>query len=148
MLVLYFCILLEGVSVSAFIFYSTNLEIEPPAFESTDRARQSSPKGTDVVSSMNIYVTYAVRGSDHSRREIAYIIKNLLEEREIRKSEDTNDPLLQSDLRKVVYGYTEDNSAHARTRKKQTKNERESYLASLERVVARLRFDGLPSQIG
>jgi hypothetical protein len=144
-LVLYFCILLEGVSISALMLYSRN-SVEKSS-TADNELKPGSLKGTDVVSSMNVYVTYAVRGSTHSRREIAYIIRNLLDENRSSALRDQNDdPQLPSDLKRVVYDYTEDNaSGKAFQRKKETKSEREAYLTSLERVVMKLRADNFTS---
>lgn len=105
----------------------------------------SEPKGSDVVSAMNIYVTYAGRGSDHSRREIGFIIKNLVEDRKARKGDDddlSNDRVFQADLKNVMTRYTsgyEIQISHKGRNRRESRKEREAYLTSLERVVMKLR---------
>jgi len=90
---------------------------------------------------MDLYVTYAARGSSHSRREIAFIIKNLLNDRQSRRRSGwaEDDPVFRSDLSRVVTRYIEETSASREREKKETRKEREAYLASLERLVAKLR---------
>jgi len=137
-LLLYFCILVEGISVSALVLYSRD---SPPSelYSRNSTETEKVPRGTDVVSSMDIYVTYAVRGSSHSRREIAFIIKNLLNDRQLRReSRENNDPRFQSDLNAILR-YLDESAP--KEGKKESRKEREAYLASLERVVAKLRAD-------
>jgi len=131
---LYICILLEGISLSAFIMYSRPEDEESFA---SDRRGGDGGKGNDVVNSMNVYVKYASRGSDHSRREIAYVIKNVMEENTTKKHRDlSNDRLFQSDLERVVTPFTSDGNQTLErkqsraSKRKVSRQEREAYLTS------------------
>ena len=104
---LYICILLEGISLSVFIMYS-RFEDEDP-FPTDSHRSYDGGKGNDVVNSMNVYVKYASRGSDHSRREMTHVIKNVMEDSASKKYRDlSNDRLFQSDLERVVIPFTPD----------------------------------------
>ncbi len=137
---LYLCIFLEGVSISALVIYSRSEPADDFPSNFTD-PRSEFPTVTDVVTSMNIYVTYAEKGSEHSRRELAYIIRNLLEDRQSRKADGfVSDAAFQSDLKRVMLRYTVEDEADrgGKKRKKESRHEREAYLTSLERVVKKL----------
>ena len=142
-LTLYLSIFLEGISICAFAIYSRSSKEDDFAkkLNRQDQTKMPSSKGSDVVSSMNMYVTYAGRGSIHSRREIAFIIRNVAEDRHsIKLKEFENDPTFQADCDQVVNryvrGYDEENK---RNRRKETKREKDAYLTSLERIVVKLR---------
>ena len=139
-LLLYLSIILEAVFVSAFAVYSRHPGVDSgPDFLN----RAEAPRGTDIVSSMNLYVTYAARGSDHSRREIAFTIRDLLEDLKSSKLEDlSKDEKFQSDLNRVVYPYLGELAKEQRKKKKGSRQESEAYLSSLERIVSRLRGEG------
>jgi len=136
-LLLYLCIFLEGISLSVFVFSSRGgHEDKSPEFQ--DGAQ---PKGADVVSNMQNYVSFAARGSAHSRREIGFIIKNLLEDRRYKNREElASDKEFQHDLERIVFGFT-DRHEKEKTSKKESKQEREAYVSSLERVIQKLRND-------
>jgi hypothetical protein len=137
-LALYLCIFLEGISISAFVIYSRSSG-KDAASSVNESARPSSPKGTDVVSSMNVYLSYAEKGSSHSRREIALIIRNLLNDSQARKREELDkDPFFQADLNKVVFRYTDHYETVRNSGARYSRGEREAYLNSLERVILRL----------
>jgi len=140
---LYVCILLEGISVSIFIMYSRSEEGD--SFPIEPQKGGEGGKGNDVVNSMNIYVKYASRGSEHSRREIAHVIRNVVEGNASKKHGDlSNDRLFQSDLERVVTPFTPDRNQTSgkqfgkAPRGKVSKREREAYLTSLERIVQKL----------
>jgi hypothetical protein len=137
---LYVCILLEGISLSVFIMYSRP-EVEDP-FPKDPHRDHDAGKGNDVVNSMNIYVKYASRGSDHSRREIAHVIKNVMEDDASRKYRElSNNRVFQSDLERVVIPFTSGGAQTLGRRASKTRvsrQEREAYLTSLERIVQKL----------
>jgi len=140
---LYVCILLEGISLSAFLMYSRPEDED--SFAPDRQKGGDGGKGNDVVNSMNVYVKYASRGSDHSRREIAYVIKNVMEEKTTKKHRDlSNDRLFQSDLERVVIPFTSDGNQTLERKqsrafkRKVSRQEREAYLTSLERIVKKL----------
>jgi hypothetical protein len=134
-LLLYGCIFLEGLSISFFVLSFR--------INQRDRAPEQAtevPRGMDVVSNMRTYVSFASKGSDHSRREIAYLVRNLLWDDHIKKKlELGEDKDLQSDLHKVVYRYTDSRESRDPA-KKETKLEREAYVNSLERVLRKLQI--------
>jgi hypothetical protein len=142
---LYVCIVLEGISLSVYIMYS--MPDNQESFSADRRTDEDSGKGNDVVNSMNVYVKYASRGSDHSRREIAHVIKNIMEENTTKKHRDlSSDRLFQSDLERVVIPFTSDGNQTSERRqsgrtskRKVSRQEREAYLTSLERIVQKLR---------
>ena len=137
---LYVCILLEGISLSVFIMYSRPEEEEP--FPKDSRRDHDVGKGNDVVNSMNIYLKYASRGSDHSRREIAHVIKNVMEDNASKRYwELSNDRLFQSDLERVVIPFTFGGAqtlGRRAPKSRASRQEREAYLTSLERIVQKL----------
>jgi hypothetical protein len=134
-LLLYLSIFLEGISLSVFVF-SSAIGHEGRSHELQD---WTTPKGADVVSNMQGYVSFAARGSEHSRREIGFIIKNLLEDGHYgNKEELEQDTQFQSDLERIVLRYTERHEKE-RTSKKESKQEREAYVNSLERIIQKLR---------
>jgi len=141
---LYACILFEGISLTLLIL-SSNRDSPTINFESSSESGRfpGTAAGTDIVSSLNIYVKYATRGSNHSRREIAYILKNIIsyrKEKALSVNDDTG--AIQQDIQKVVDYYTSDVSREdsrkstpfSRSRKF-SRQEREAYLASLERII-------------
>ena len=136
---LYVCILLEGISLSVFVMYS---KPEEDPFPKDSHRDHEGVKGNDVVNSMNIYVKYASRGSDHSRREIAHVIKNVMEDDASKKYRElSNDRLFQSDLERVVIPFTSGGAQTLGRRAPKTRvsrQEREAYLTSLERIVRKL----------
>lgn len=140
-LVLYFCILLDGISISALVLYSINRRTDSlTEFENIQAQQvQRSPRGADVVSSMDVYVTYAVRGSAHSRREVAFVIRNILAGAKGRKVEalEARDPAFASDMRNVVYRYLDESAS--RENRRESRGEREAYVSSLERVISKIR---------
>jgi hypothetical protein len=134
-LLLYACILLEGISIAVYVWASRNdLEDRP-----TDpNAERVEPRGTDVVSNMRVYVTFAAKGSEHSRREIAFILRNLIEEGRLgEKALLPNDSGFQADLQRVISRYVgtyeEENPV-----KNTSREEREAYVSSLERIIQKL----------
>ncbi len=139
-LALYLCIFLEGISICAFLIYSrSERENESDEKKILISTKQPPPKGSDVVSSMNLYVTYAGRGSSHSRREIAFTIKSVMGARLSRGMDELdNDPIFRSDLDRVVDRYVGGNDVDWKNRQKESQKEREAYLTSLERIVQRL----------
>ena len=139
-LALYLCIFLEGVSICAFLIYSHGIGDEGPDENGILASqRQPPPRGSDVVSSMNLYVMYAGRGSSHSRREIAFMIKNVVGAKQSgRMDEFDYGPFFRSDLDLVVNRYTDGNDAQWKNRHRESKKEREAYLTSLERIVQKL----------
>jgi hypothetical protein len=142
-LTMYLCILLEGISVSALVYYSRSSEYQPSVQFDESKNPPGSPKGKDVVSSMDTYVSYAVRGSVHSRREIAFILKNILSGTAGKNELSTeSDQTLQSDLNRVVYRYLDD-SINKSSNTRQSRMEREAYLRSLERVISKIRTEML-----
>jgi hypothetical protein len=137
-LLLYLCILVEGISLSAFAMSSRRDHLDEDAKLPDNRAE---PRGMDVVSNMNTYVSFAVKGSEHSRREIAFIIKNLLDDGRHRKKVDQEaDPISQADLQSVVSRYT-DYYEKEKPAKKESRNEREAYVSSLERIIRKLQSE-------
>jgi len=149
---LYVCLLFAGVSLAVFIMYSTPTWETDSSLEFFDHNRPT-PKGSDVVSSLNVYVKFASRGSGHSRREIAYVIRNILANRNAsRKLDDSQlSRQLAEDLDKVVYPYTSDSLRNSKIAKvenlgfkaKTSREEKEAYLTSLERIVRILRNQGV-----
>jgi hypothetical protein len=140
-LLLYLCILLEGISLSAFVMSS---RIDHQDEEAKLPDNRPEPRGTDVVSNMHTYVSFAVKGSEHSRREIAFIIKNLLEDERYRKKVDLEDSaIFQADLQRVVFHYT-DYDEKEKPAEKESRNEREAYVSSLERIVQKLQSESMP----
>jgi len=139
---LYICILLEGISASIFMMYSRPEDGD--SFPVDHQKGGEGGKGNDVVNSMNIYVKYASRGSEHSRREIAHVIRNVVEGNISKKYLDlSNDRQFQSDLRAVAPFTSEEDQTSGKRfgrapRKKVSKREREAYLTSLERIVQKL----------
>ncbi len=137
-LLLYLCILLEAISLSAFAMSSSRDHQDEGTKLPEERAE---PKGADVVSNMQTYVSYAVKGSEHSRREVAFIIKNLLDDVRYRKKVDLkDDATLQADLQRVVFRYT-DHYEKEKPAKKESRNEREAYVSSLERIIQKFQSE-------
>jgi hypothetical protein len=135
---LYLCIILGGVSISTLVVTSRHGGSESGLSQSLED-QQSAPKGMDIVSNMNVYVTFASRGSEHSRRELAFIIRNCLEDSKSWKpAEFASDPQFRADMERVVLRYTNSNWKE-RFGKKESRSERDAYLSSLERIVQRLR---------
>ncbi|MDA4129577.1 MAG: hypothetical protein OK457_02290 [Thaumarchaeota archaeon] len=144
---LYVCLLFAGVSIAVFILYSTSpWESKDPRDDST-LTEQRHSKGNDVVSSLNVYVKFASRGSGHSRREIAYILRNILANQNmLRKPTDINTrQMLEKDWENIVHRYIPDNSripidpVNLGFKTKASRQEREAYLASLERIIDSFR---------
>jgi len=136
---LYFCILLESLSICAFVYYSRASGNDQSARESTRTVRSGSSVGMDLVSSMKVYVTYAEKGSSHSRREIAFIVRNILKDLPSEKREPLEaDPDFQADVRKVVWKYTDDYERVRNRGRGVSRQEREAYLSCLERVIRKL----------
>ena len=137
---LYVCILLEGISLSVFIMYSRPEDEDP--FPKDPHRDPDGGKGNDVVNSMNIYVKYASRGSDHSRREIAHVIKNVMEDDASKKYRElSNDRLFQSGSgasRNTIYFWRAQTLGRRAPKTRVSRQEREAYLTSLERIVQKL----------
>ena len=136
---LYGCIVLEGISVSVFMMYSKS--DAGYSFDDVVKKGKSGGKGNDIVDSMNVYVKYASRGSDHSRREIARTIKNVLESDASKKYGNlSTDRVFLSDLESIVNPFVNIGKVPEK-RKRRTKMSRrdsEAYLTSLERIVQKL----------
>ncbi len=134
-LLLYACVLLEGISLSAYVWSSRSY----PEIESTRLNEEPpEPKGLDVVSNMRVYVSFAVKGSEHSRREIAYTIRNLVEDG--KRTDLAQDRAFQADLQRVVWQYIgpfEKDKPTARA----SRQEREAYVSSLERIIQKLESE-------
>ncbi|HYB04700.1 MAG TPA: hypothetical protein VED17_09570 [Nitrososphaerales archaeon] len=134
-LLLYLCILMEAISLSAFAMSSGRDHQDREAKLPEDRPES---RGTDVVSNMHTYISFAAKGSEHSRREIAFVIKNLLEDGRYRKKMNLeDDAAFQSDLQRAVFRYT-DYYEKEKPVKKESREERETYVSSLERIVQKL----------
>ena len=134
-LLLYACILLEGFSIAAYVWASRN-DLEDKLTDPNEK--RVEPRGTDVVSNMRVYVTFAAKGSEHSRREIAFILRNLIEEGRLgEKAQLANDPAFQADLRGVIFRYTGDYEKE-NPMNKTSRQEREAYVSSLERIIQKL----------
>jgi len=134
-LLLYACILLEGISIAAYVWASRN-SLENKLTDPNEE--RVEPRGTDVVSNMRVYVTFAAKGSEHSRREIAFILRNLIEEGRLGdRARLANDTSFQADLQRVVFlyvgTYEKENPV-----KNTSRQEREAYVSSLERIIQKL----------
>jgi hypothetical protein len=135
-LALYLCILLEGISITAYVITSRD---KASINSSETRKSMSGTSGTDIVDSMNVYVTYAEKGSSHSRRELAFIIRNLIRNKESRGKTDFEiDQVFQSDLNRVVTRYTDDYEKVRYSSARESRTEREAYVKSLERLISKL----------
>ena len=138
---LYLCLLFAGLSLAVFIMYSLP-DWRTVSFMESGGVIEAGSKGTDIVSSLNVYVKFASQGSGHSRREIAYMLKNIITNRNA--SRKLNDAAanrqFEEDMNRIVYPYLTDNMGNTRAKNlgfgtKASREERDSYLASLERVV-------------
>jgi hypothetical protein len=144
---LYVCLLFAGVSIAVFILYSTSTWESKDHLADSNLTEQRHSKGNDVVSSLNVYVKFASRGSGHSRREIAYILRNIIANQNVlRKPTDVNTrQLLEKDWEKIVFRYTPDNSRMPKDsenlgfKTNASRQEREAYLMSLERIIDSFR---------
>ncbi len=145
-LALYLCLLFAGLSLAVYILYSV-----PPRdlnfFADNSNDYEASSKGTDVVSSLNVYVKFASRGSAHSRREIAYLLKNIVASQNLSNKLGNPDICrqLDEDLNSIVEPYVGNASGNAAGKTKNlgfktkaSKAEREAYLTTLERIVTTL----------
>jgi len=143
----YVCLLSAGLSIAVFILYSTTTWDTTGLPEDSSPPGQRQSKGSDVVTSLNVYVKFASRGSGHSRREIAYILRNIIANQNMsRKPADTDSlQILQQDLEKIVYRYIPDNSRSPKNpetfefKTKSSRPEREAYLVGLERIINSLQ---------
>ena len=139
---LYACLVLAGVSLAVFSWHSKSGYEED--LEMDVKKDERIVTGNDVVSSMDTYVKYASRGSEHSRREIAHVINNVMSENRSKRRDLSDDALLQSDLKRVVFQFiegdqpTRTNFSGRESRSRVSSQEREVYLASLERIVQKL----------
>ncbi|MFI5420934.1 MAG: hypothetical protein ACHQ1H_08200 [Nitrososphaerales archaeon] len=142
-LALYLCMLFAGLSLAVYIIYSVSTWNFSPFAENYSNFVRSS-KGSDVVSSLNVYVKFASRGSGHSRREIAYLLRNIVANQNLSRKLGNLDSRRQveEDLDKIVNPYVSDNLGNPNSKAKNlgfktkaSKVEREAYLATLERVV-------------
>ena len=148
-IVLYVCLLFAGISLAVFLMYSLP-EWRLGNFTESENVIEAGPKGTDVVSSLNIYVKFASRGSSHSRREIAYMLKNIIaNQNSSRKLIDNSiKDQFERDINWIVYPYIADNLGNTRAKNlgfttKASREERAAYLASLERIMHVLNNQGL-----
>jgi hypothetical protein len=131
---LFVCILFGGISVCLYMILS--IPDATGGASSRQVSDTSISPSNDVLTSLNVYVKYALRGSETSRREIARLLNNVLRKEDYPSKETGRpaDSLFQRDLERVVYAYTSSESV----RKKPPRKEREAYLASLERIIKRL----------
>ena len=141
---LYLCLLFAGISLAVFIMYSLP-DWNAGNFTKYGDAMELGSKGTDVVSSLNVYVKFASRGSGHSRREIAYMLKNIVANMNFTPNLQNPESVrrLEKDMNEIVYPYLSDSPGNSKAknlgfRTKASKEERIAYLESLERIVGML----------
>jgi len=95
--------------------------------------------GNDAVSSLHIYVKYAARGSAYSKREVALLLRSIFQ-----NSPPKEDSQFESDLNLVYYSYIRDSNKPEPVTKRASRGERDAYLASLQRVMKKIREDSVP----
>jgi hypothetical protein len=142
---LYACILLEGISISVFMMYSRSRSETGYSFDDTTKTYSAGGKGNDIVDSMNVYVKYASQGSDHSRREIVRILRNVMEFEASKKHGNlSSDKTFRSDLERIGIPFADTKKVPekgqflGKSKTKVSRRDREAYLTSLERIVQKL----------
>jgi len=143
-LLLYASIILEAIALSVFIALS---ESSWDIWDLLSRREQQKARsgatflgGSDAVNSLHIYVKYGSRGSDYSRMEVAFVLRSIFQNSPELEKRDSQ---FESDLKIIYYPYIRDSSRiqpELRTRKV-SRAEREAYLASLQRVIEKIRED-------
>ncbi|MHB8567149.1 MAG: hypothetical protein ACYC7D_11525 [Nitrososphaerales archaeon] len=141
--ILYLSILLEGISLATFVaFYDVNWSVESLTSVIMGKPRPPvEPRGRDIAASMDVFVKYAAQGSDYSRREVAMMLRGVLEKSGAMGMLQAKDSQIKDDLQRVVYSYTPENSSVTKNPKlfslgrKAPRKEREAYLDSLQRII-------------
>ena len=146
-LLFYASVFFEIICLSAFVMLS-EVKWSVESLGSLSRGKNSTGKITrrDILNSINVFVKYGSKGSIHSRREIAAMLSDIIEKLELgssslRSEKLVSDQEFQSDLDKIIHSYSSRKDSEALTGTKPirfTKEEREDYLISLERLVTRL----------
>ena len=153
---------LLAVCLSVLILSGTTLT-ENPIIRKRNNDSLSMPfRPRNRLNSFTIFVEYAAKGSDFSRREIAVTLRRVLAQRLGMESNSTAlDPQLSQDLGQVVFPYVPDSifspalgekspvagsefeakapGENFEDRVKTAPLERQAYLASVERVISKLQ---------
>ncbi len=144
---LYISIIMGGILLIFLISVSEvrGSDEDSSSFEDEMRHRREY-EGNSIIESINVYVKYASKGSEFSRREIALNLRKLIGQREeIGDDSLSEDISIQRDLRLIVYPYLDERSYVSRTGNlsKETIDAFElkgdAYLASLGRIVTKLK---------
>ncbi len=167
LVLLYSDLFLLAVCLSVLILSGTTLTEDPIIRKRNTDSRSVPYRPRNRVNSFSIYVEYAAKGSDFSRREIAVTLKRILVQKLGTAPNSTSlYPELSEDLGRVVFPYVSDlvfaparggkssgagsefetltkaPSGHIEDRDGTQPLKRQAYLASVERVIAKLQTLG------
>ncbi len=159
-LMLYTSIFIEAFVIIVMIILSEARGSEGDQFdlqEERDFIRNAKFDGNNIIESLNVYVKYATKGSEFSRREIATILRKLTSRKPVEDYSSSSlnkslslDPAVEQDLQRVMYPYLDERPYFSRREPGApnhvnqvnvgiSKGESEAYLSGLERIVSKIK---------